>query len=130
MDTFANRLRYARKQRQLSQNALARACNLSQGAISSYETGERKSAKEIFKLAQVLRVSPSWLSLGVGPMDLPTQTAFPTVASAKLQDANPPASPYWPFQELSENDYWALTEKQRRMIDHVAAAMVRSMHSD
>lgn len=130
MDTFANRLRFARQQRKLSQTALARACGLSQGAISSYETGERKSAKEIFKLAQVLQVNPSWLSLGSGSMDIHSQTATAPRSVTKLRDINPPASPYWPFQELSEEDYWALTEKQRRMIDHVAAAMVKSMHLD
>ncbi|MFA7475844.1 MAG: helix-turn-helix transcriptional regulator, partial [Castellaniella sp.] len=37
METFAERLRHARLLRGLSQETLARACGLSQSAISSYE---------------------------------------------------------------------------------------------
>lgn len=131
MDTFADRLRFARQHRKLSQGALARASGLSQGAISSYETGHRKSAKEIFKLAQILKVNPSWLSLGSGPMESPPHSTGITGSSNKINDVDLADFPgAWPFKELNEADYWALSEKQRRLIDHVAATMAKSMHSD
>ncbi len=131
MDTFADRLRFARQHRKLSQGALARASGLSQGAISSYETGHRKSAKEIFKLAHILKVSPTWLSLGSGPMEAPPDSTGMAGSTKKLHDVDFTDFPGgWPFKELHEADYWALTEKQRRLIDHVAATMAKSMHAD
>ncbi|MBP6019749.1 MAG: helix-turn-helix transcriptional regulator [Burkholderiaceae bacterium] len=133
MDTFAKRLRYAREQRKFSQAALARATGLSQGAISSYETGNRKSTKIIFKLAQILNVNATWLSLGTGPMDIhPHQPISPAASAQKVSDALPadlPLTNSWPFQELSETDYWSLSEQQRRMVDSMAAALVKVMHA-
>ncbi len=133
MDTFAKRLRYAREQRQFSQAALARATGLSQGAISSYETGNRKSTKIIFKLAQILNVNATWLSLGTGPMDIPPHQPISLAGSTqKVSDALPAdlsLAGRWPFQELSETDYWALSEQQRRMVDSMAAALVKIMHT-
>lgn len=153
MDTFADRLRYARQKRKFSQNALARASGLSQGAISSYETGNRKSAKEIFRLAQVLEVSAAWLSEGTAPMDPDahrasgTRDASPSaditsvrhnrqpadmsgIVARTLREASPVAnSDAWPFQELQESDYWSLSENERRLIDRVAATMAKTLRA-
>src|SRR5690606_37191758 len=70
VNTFGNRLRYARSLRRLTQAELARACGLSQGAIGNYEADSRRSAKEIFRIAEALDVSAAWLAMGTGPMEV------------------------------------------------------------
>ncbi|EKU29207.1 transcriptional regulator [Alcaligenes sp. HPC1271] len=52
MKHFSDRLRHARLQRGFSQAELARLCNLSQSAISNYESGTRRDAREILDLAK------------------------------------------------------------------------------
>src|SRR3546814_1186413 len=76
VNEFADRLRHARQLRGLTQAALARACGLSQGAIANYEEKSRRTAKEIFKLADALRVSHVWLSRGFGLMEPKATTAI------------------------------------------------------
>src|SRR5690625_6812150 len=81
---FPARLRQLRRSRQLSQQQLAKMCRLSQSAISNYENGTRKVAREIFILARVLNVSPLSLAEREGHRE-------PTVDT---EHSDPHASPY------------------------------------
>lgn len=57
---FGTRVREARKQRELSQEALALACGLDRTYIGGVERGERNiSLINIFKISRALGVSPS-----------------------------------------------------------------------
>lgn len=116
VDTFAQRLLYARQLRGLSQSALARASGISQSAITSYENGTRKSTKKIFRLAQTLRVDPVWLGLGTGAME-------PSGLSARaLQDA----TVTWPFPSIRPESFWDLPPVQRQAIEETVGSMLRA----
>ncbi|MDN5842368.1 MAG: helix-turn-helix transcriptional regulator [Alcaligenaceae bacterium] len=124
MKTFASRLLRARHARGLSQKALARASGLSQSAIASYENGTRKSAKGIFRLAQVLQVDPAWLSMGLGKMELTPHQADPNIQY--VSDAD---TVFWPFQAISPRDYQSLSLSDRQIIEAAVNAMVQSMRN-
>lgn len=126
---FADRLRQARLLRGYTQAALARACGLSQGAIANYETKSRKTAKDIFKLADALRVNPIWLGQGVGAMEpAPTLTLLPPPSDSMLAEAGVDRqSSRWPFNGISANQFWALSESDRRLIEDAVASLIASL---
>ena len=62
VNTFGKNLRKAREALGLTQIELGKLTQLSQSAISSYERGERLNARELLRLAEVLKVTPEWLS--------------------------------------------------------------------
>lgn len=132
MENFSDRLRHARKQRNLTQAALARASGLSQRTISSYETGMRKSTTVLIQLAQALEVSPAWLTTGVGPMEAASDPNMPVeLSQRKLQDVQLRAiSVTWPFKSIRASDYWSLPEAQRRIIEQTVAAMITALHKE
>tara|TARA_R110001599_G_scaffold171353_1_gene362408 strand:- start:432759 stop:433433 length:675 start_codon:yes stop_codon:yes gene_type:complete len=68
MDTFAKRLTWARSEKSMSQESLAKAAEVSQSTIGNLEAGIRNSARRIAAIAAVLDVNPLWLSDGVGPI--------------------------------------------------------------
>ena len=115
METFAERLRHARLLRGLSQEALARACGLSQSAISSYENGTRQSPKKLLSLAQVLEVDIYWLSRGQGDMTPP-----PGAIGALGEGA-------WPFPSIDPRQFWTLTRKDRLVVESAAGALIDSL---
>jgi transcriptional regulator with XRE-family HTH domain len=135
---FAERLRYARVLRGLSQASLARACALSQGAIANYENRTRKTAKGIFRIAKVLEVSPSWLAMGSGPMaDTPMTSGYDagdTHGPGNLRDTGSVSKARerqlaaWPFDELAPEDFWSLSPHERKMIEQSVIALTRSLH--
>jgi phage repressor protein C with HTH and peptisase S24 domain len=68
MDTIAERLRQARKEAGLSQEALAKAARLKyQSVIGNIESGASKNSQHVPVIAHVLGVEPLWLSEGMGP---------------------------------------------------------------
>ncbi len=71
MRTLAERLTWARTQKHLSQEALARLSGVSQSTIGNLESGLRLSARRITNIAEALGVSAIWLAEGVGS---PTST--------------------------------------------------------
>lgn len=126
---FADRLRYARTLRGLSQAALAQACGLSQGAIANYESNARQSAKEIFRIAEVLNVNPVWLGMGSGPME-PIDSLPETQATYRLAEAEKPrATGLWPFGLVSAEDYWALAHSDRIIVEKMVATLVKSLQN-
>src|SRR3546814_13056461 len=101
VNEFADRLRHARQLRGLTQAALARACGLSQGAIANYEGKSRRTAKEIFKLADALRVSPVWLSRGFGLMEPNAPPAIAAADASVKATGQPHATASRPFPSIS-----------------------------
>ncbi|WP_369406168.1 helix-turn-helix domain-containing protein [Pollutimonas nitritireducens] len=125
VNLFADRLRYIRAERGMSQAALARACGLSQSAIANYENGSRKAAKDIFGLAEALDVSPVWLALGDGPIE-----ALPKVMSPvyRVTDAAPGhiLAP-WPFPDTPPDVYWSLSDRERAVVQTTLSSLIRSL---
>lgn len=115
VNTFGNRLRFARNLRQLTQQELARLCGLSQGAIGNYETDSRRSPKDVFRIAEALNVEAAWLAMGTGPME---PAAPPRIADTPLQSAS------WPFPGVDPDRIWALSADQREMLESTLAAMI------
>lgn len=124
MEHFSDRLRQIRKERKLSQAELARASGLSQGAISSYETGNRKSTTGLIELAQALKVNPVWLITGNGEKELEPLEPLPA-NPVRLQERQPsPAPAAWPFTTIKAEMFWSLTEAQRHIVEQAMAALV------
>ena len=71
MRDISMRLRYARKERSLTQVKLAQLSGVKQASVSDLERGESKSFRgtTLLALARALNVSPEWLSHGKGPME-------------------------------------------------------------
>ncbi len=117
VNTLGSRLRHARTLRRLTQAELARACGLSQGAIGNYEADSRRSAKDVFRLAEVLGVEPAWLAMGTGPMER-------RPSHHVADEAGPPP---WPFPGIDPARIWALSAEQRRMLAKALEGMVASL---
>lgn len=59
---FAERLKELRKEKNIGQNALAKALNLSNASVSYWETGKQlPSAEAVYKLARFYGVSADFL---------------------------------------------------------------------
>lgn len=114
MNTFAQRLLYARTQRGYTQSQLANLCGVSQSTIASYESGARLHTRNLFNLAKALRVNPLWLDQGIGAM-------HPT-----LQESNQSYSQTWPFSRVSPDKINQLTDQQRILIENVLATLIET----
>mgnify|MGYP000520688747 FL=1 len=62
--SIASRLKSARKTANLTQERLAQASGVTQGAIQKVENGKSHRPRKLKKIAAVLGVSPAWLLLG------------------------------------------------------------------
>lgn len=130
MEHFSDRLRHARKERKLSQAELARASGLSQGAISSYETGTRRTTTGLIQLAQALNVDPAWLINGTGTMEFDAKALASHTSPARLDEVQPqPITAAWPFTTVEAGEYWALSEAQRHIVEQTVAAMIIAMRA-
>jgi len=125
VNLFAERLRHIRAQRGMSQAALARACGLSQSAIANYENGSRKSAKDVFRLAEALNVNPMWLALGEGPVEALSSVKSPVY---RLTDAAPAhrLAP-WPFADTPPEVYWSLSDGERAVVETTLSSLIESL---
>lgn len=127
VNTFADRLRQARKLRRLTQAKLAARCGLSQSAIANYEIGFRLSTKKIFELARALQVSPLWLQEGGGPMQIESRPET-DLSEYRVADKIPHAPlAGWPFERISPIQYWSLSEEDRKLIENTIAPLVHSL---
>ena len=65
---ICERIRECRKEKNLSQASLAKAINVSPGAVGQWETNPMVEikAKNLLSMARVFNVSPSWLEFGIG----------------------------------------------------------------
>ena len=66
MDTLGKRLIWAREQKGLTQEGLAKLGGVSQGTIGNLEAGIRQTARRIVDIAAALDVDPNWLANGRG----------------------------------------------------------------
>jgi transcriptional regulator with XRE-family HTH domain len=69
LTTLAGRVKWARTQRKLSQQALAKKAHVSQGTIGNIESGERKRPRDLLAIARALYANPEWLETGHGEWD-------------------------------------------------------------
>lgn len=70
MNTLAERLKYIRNLRKLSQQEVADLANISQPTYFKIESGITKRTGSILELANVLNVNPTWLATGQGDIEL------------------------------------------------------------
>ena len=126
MNSFAERLRFARKLRGLNQSELAAACKLSQSAIANYEAGSRRTTKQIFRIADVLNVSAAWLAEGVEPMEFTAPSLTGNVYRLAEQAAQHPTAA-WPFKNIAPEVYWSLSEDDRNVMENTMAALIASL---
>lgn len=69
MSTLGERLAWARKQKNLTQDELGRLSGSSGSAIGNIESGTRHSSRKIAAIAAALDVDVMWLSEGKGTHD-------------------------------------------------------------
>lgn len=124
MKNFSERLRHARQQRGLSQAGLARLYSLSQSAISNYENGTRRDAREILDLAKALNVSVHWLRNGAGAMDLRQGNEL---SLQEPTDGLPIVT--WPFSQFSVNEIVALPAAERELLERTIRHLIDGMRA-
>lgn len=88
--SLGERLKYAREVRGLTQQQLADLVPMTQPALHNTENGRNKGTTKLIEIALALNISPIWLQLGVGEMDLningsnisplPSQKAVPLIS--------------------------------------------------
>lgn len=114
VETFAQRLLYARQQRGLTQEKLAKLCSISQSTIASYENGSRLHARNLIELAHVLHVTPKWLRYGEGSMH------------NTLHETSTNYDNHWPFVSISPTDFFNLPAEKLQLIESVVQTMIKS----
>lgn len=105
MKTLAARLIWAREQKKLTQDGLAKLAGVSQGTIGNLESGLRQTARKIVNIAVAAGVDPIWLSEGKGE---PDGKAMPAVTAA------PDLIPSEPKMTLAHDDELRLLDLYRR----------------
>lgn len=89
--TLAERIKFAREAKDMTQTALAKKSGLKQSDISKLETGRMLSTTAMVELATALECNPIWLSTGKGNPWAKKETIkndflIPVVGLAKLGD--------------------------------------------
>lgn len=93
VNSLAERMKYARDQRGLTQPSLAKLAGVSQGTIGNLEAGLRKMPRDIVALADALHVRAQWLATGEGPMrpsgavliDLEANPDYPAIRRVRFR---------------------------------------------
>ncbi|CAM3397066.1 HTH cro/C1-type domain-containing protein [Bordetella sputigena] len=139
MKKFSDRLRHARTLRGYTQAELARLAGLSQSAVASYESGERKSSRGLFKLAAALRIEAQWLDTGKGPMERPVDLYANAMTGQRyvvMEDGAPGSFGVpgreleWPFQTIPRGRYESLATRDKRHLENMVAAFIDACHSN
>jgi transcriptional regulator with XRE-family HTH domain len=125
-------LRHVRSLRGYTQAELARLAGLSQSAVASYESGERKSSRALFKLAAALHVEAQWLDTGKGPMERPADaygaaggpgyTLMEEGAPGAFGDSRKDLD--WPFANIPRVRYESLSPRDKRHLENMVAAFI------
>ena len=126
MEQFVERLAYAMARKQINQADLARLSGISKGSISNYLSGRwAPKGNNIYKLAQVLDVSPLWLdghTDHIGGIQASASSApFLHTAQQDLQKEIGVMASYLSRQEILEliavdRAYVAADDKTKRMV--------------
>ena len=137
MKTFSDRLKYARQLRGLTQQQLARIAGISQSAIGSYESGQRRSTRALFKLAAALNVEAVWLNSGKGSMefrradDYSVREPTPNLSSPGRQSGRGRVTPAgWPFPNIEPVRYEGLLAQDKRILEKLAHAFIESCYGE
>ena len=69
MDTLAERIKFARKKRGLTQNQLSELSGVEQSDLSKLERGKSLKTTNLVSLAKALDCNPEWLDTGDGNID-------------------------------------------------------------
>ncbi|MEI2416298.1 helix-turn-helix transcriptional regulator [Orrella sp. JC864] len=128
VNTFGERLRYARMQRALTQQRLAQLSRVSQSAIGNYESGLRTSSRSLLRLAKVLGVNPAWLETGQLPME-PTGPAQ-LVLRDEVQPDSPPQPADWLFTEEDHARYLALDAHDRQFLRQAVRSLMQTLQAE
>lgn len=102
--TFASRIRQYRQERNLSQQALAELCGLTQGNVAHMENGTEPKQSNVSKLlAGLPDLNPDWLLIGSGPM----------LRDGRALTPAPPASPLRINTDGESEGYWKALAQER-----------------
>ena len=123
MKTFGARLRYARELRKLTQKQLAQASGLSQGAIGNYENDSRRNPKNVFRIAEALKVQPAWLAMGTGPMEIASTPSIAETYSGSMNNL-------WPLPGVEPARIWALSAQKREILAEAVSGMLALLEHD
>lgn len=85
MKTLAERLTWARTQKEMSQQQLADRAGVAQSTIGSLEAGTRLTARKIIAIADALEVNGRWLAEGMGQHDVRAPQPASPVIRRRLQ---------------------------------------------
>ena len=118
--SLADRLKFARELRDLTQGQLAAKAKCAQGTIGNVEAGTRKSMRNLVTVARALEVSAEWLSEGKGP-----------APQKKALGVEEPTRPYrvWPFS-VDFDRYDRISPAQKALIDQSLRAAVEAWEAD
>lgn len=118
--TLGDRVKWARKERGLSQAALGKAAGVSQGTIGNIEAGIRRQPREIVQIASALDASVTWLSSGKGEWQ--ASSPFQGRKGAVFEDLTDDE------RRLLENFRAMLDDDQKRYAEEIAdrAAKMRA----
>lgn len=88
MSTLASRLKEARKDKKLSQEALSKLLGADHGSfVGNVESGRNKSFSKIVQAAEVLGVNALWLAEGKGPKSAKSlKTVMDAIAETSARD--------------------------------------------
>ncbi|WP_406741158.1 helix-turn-helix domain-containing protein, partial [Bordetella pertussis] len=129
MKKFSDRLKHARRLRQLSQENLAHISGLSQSAVASYENGLRQSSRSIRKLAIALQVNLDWFETGVGPMELEAYPSGPAAWRPGLMEpGGERAAAPWPFRAVAHARYQALSARDKLLLEQLVRTFIDACH--
>ena len=87
MMTFAQRLKYARKNVGLTQSTVANTVGIKQPTYQALESGKVEKTSSLLQIAQALKVNAHWLATGEGEM-----TALPAQIQTILDNTTGPIS--------------------------------------
>ena len=69
MKTLADRINNRMKELNITQEELANEIGISQAAVQKITSGKTEHPKKILEISKKLRVSPDWLTTGIGDIE-------------------------------------------------------------
>ena len=116
--TYGERLKYARKLRNISQDQLVSLSDVSQASISKIERDDQKRSSFDLPLAKALNINPEWLRTGEGDIEGYIYSGSLTEVDGKPADPEKLADQFIEKHMLA--DYQALPpSEQRKKFDEI-----------
>ena len=129
METVADRLKFAREYKRLTQSQLAINSGVSTGTIGNIESGARRSKGSIPQIAEALGVCYKWLERGDGEMLPPSSSAIATTQSRPVQPVGrEPNLPKFPDGEIcKESRVYSLLSTLSEELQYVDPAQRKAV---